>query len=152
VIAVRRGEEYAKTNPDAYRINPRQGQHYMMLLSELRDLKRLPQGIVHLWSVGPTHVNRPELDLFEYYQEVGFYSLLYIAQALVRLKVTDAVQIGAVSNEMHRVTGEEQICPAKATLLGACKSIPQEYPNITCRNIDIVVRAEDGRTVHRSAA
>jgi hypothetical protein len=36
------------------------------------------------------------------------------------------------------VTGEEVLRPERATVLGPCKVIPQEYPNITCRSIDIV--------------
>lgn len=151
VITIRRAEQYAKMGPHAYEIDPKQRQHYLTLFGELRDLKRLPEKIVHLWSVGPTDDKRSESELFEYYQEVGFYSLLSIAQALIKLKVTDPIQIGAVSNDLHLVTGEEQICPAKAMLLGACKSIPQEYPKISCRNLDIVVQAEDGRTIDRSA-
>jgi acyl transferase domain-containing protein len=151
VIIISHREEYSKTGPHSYEINPGQRQHYMTLFSELRDLKRLPERIVHLWSVGPTNNNRSELELFEYSRQLGFQSLLYIAQALVRLKVTNSVQIGAVSNDLHLVTGEEQICPAKATLLGACKSIPQEYPNFTCRNIDVVVQPENRRTIERAA-
>jgi acyl transferase domain-containing protein/acyl carrier protein len=152
VIVVRRGEEFTEIEPGTYEINPRQREHYLKLLSGLRESKRLPQKIVHLWSLGPADDGRPEVEQFDHYQGLGFYSVLYIAQALVRLKISDLVQIGAVSNDIHLVTGEEGICPAKATLLGACKAIPQEYPNITCRNIDVVVRTESRRTIERAAA
>jgi acyl transferase domain-containing protein/acyl carrier protein len=151
VITVIAASEYYEAGSRTYKINPRQPEDYLALFSKLRGLKRLPKKIVHLWSIGSTDDKRSELELFEYYQEAGFYSLLYIAQALVRLNLTDPVQIGAVSNEMHSVTGEEHICPASATILGACKSIPQEYPNITCCNIDIVVQVESRRTIERSA-
>ena len=50
------------------------------------------------------------------------------------------------------MTGEEEICPAKATLLGVCKSIPQEYPNIICRSVDVVVQAGDESSSKKSAA
>jgi len=42
-----------------------------------------------------------------------------------------------VSNQLHVVTGNEDLWPEKATVLAACKAIPQEYPNIACRNIDV---------------
>ena len=44
-----------------------------------------------------------------------------------------------VSNHLQEVTGEEVLCPEKATLLGPCKVIPQEYPNISCLSIDLVL-------------
>jgi NAD(P)-dependent dehydrogenase (short-subunit alcohol dehydrogenase family)/acyl carrier protein len=37
------------------------------------------------------------------------------------------------------VTGEEILCPEKVPSLGPCKVIPQEYPNITCRSIDVIL-------------
>src|SRR5208282_1596400 len=39
----------------------------------------------------------------------------------------------------HSVTGEETLNPEKATALGACKIIPIEYPNLSCRSIDILL-------------
>jgi hypothetical protein len=37
------------------------------------------------------------------------------------------------------VTGDEELFPEQVTVLGPCKVIPQEYPNITCRTVDIVI-------------
>jgi NAD(P)-dependent dehydrogenase (short-subunit alcohol dehydrogenase family) len=68
---------------------------------------------------------------------MGFYSLVFTAQALIRLEVTEPIEIVVISNEMYVVSGNEQIQPEKATLLGACRTIPQEYPNIQCHNIDL---------------
>jgi hypothetical protein len=38
---------------------------------------------------------------------------------------------------MQSVTGREDLHPESATLLGPCKVIPQEYPHMTCRSIDV---------------
>src|SRR5271166_1141349 len=151
VIIVRRGTAYAKADLQVYEIDPSQREHYHTLLSDLRSLNQVPDKIVHLWSVGRPDADKSELELFRHYQEIGFYSLIYIAQAFVRLKLGSPVQIAAVSNDVQLVTGEEQICPAKSTLLGACKSIPQEYPHITCRSLDIVVSATSGGATERLA-
>src|SRR5262249_40516448 len=35
------------------------------------------------------------------------------------------------------VRNMEPLCPEKAAVLGACKVLPQEYPNIKCQNIDL---------------
>src|ERR1700753_1541742 len=40
---------------------------------------------------------------------------------------------------MQEVTGDESLLPEKATVLGPCKVIPQEYASIKCRVVDIVL-------------
>jgi hypothetical protein len=48
---------------------------------------------------------------------------------------------------VHEVTGEEKLCPEKATVLGPCKVIGQEYPQITCGSIDIVLPTADPQAI-----
>ena len=69
--------------------------------------------------------------------KLGFYSLLFLAQALG--STSEQIQLMVVTNNMEHVTGEERLCPEKATILGPVKVIPQEYPNISTRTIDVVV-------------
>jgi len=66
----------------------------------------------------------------------GFYSLLALTQALGDVGLP-ACRLTVVSSNMQDVTGSEQLCPEKATVLGPCKVIPLEYPTISCRSIDI---------------
>jgi NAD(P)-dependent dehydrogenase (short-subunit alcohol dehydrogenase family) len=40
---------------------------------------------------------------------------------------------------MHKITGEERLCPWKSTIVGAVKIIPLEYMNIKCRSVDILM-------------
>jgi NAD(P)-dependent dehydrogenase (short-subunit alcohol dehydrogenase family)/acyl carrier protein len=40
---------------------------------------------------------------------------------------------------VQEVTGDELLRPEKAMLLGPCRVIPQEYPQIKCRSIDVVL-------------
>jgi len=44
-----------------------------------------------------------------------------------------------VVNNLYDITGDEQLSPEKATISGPCKVIPQEYPQISCRQVDVVV-------------
>ena len=64
---------------------------------------------------------------------------MFLAQALGKQNFNEHLQIAVISNNLQEVTGEENLCPEKATLLGPCKVIPQEYLNISCRSIDIVL-------------
>ncbi|WP_375474224.1 SDR family NAD(P)-dependent oxidoreductase [uncultured Nostoc sp.] len=68
-----------------------------------------------------------------------FYSLLYLAQALGQINFTDDCQLTVISNNMWEIASEGWLSPEKATLMGPINVIPQEYPNISCRSIDIVL-------------
>ena len=41
-----------------------------------------------------------------------------------------SLQVVVVSDPIHDVTGPDDICPEKATVLGAVRVLPQEYPSI----------------------
>jgi len=99
----------------------------------------LPATIVHLWSVAPPAGDGP-LDRFREAQERGFYSLLYLAQALARRSLRggggDGLRITVVTCGLHDVTGDERLRPEGATVLGPVRVIPQELPGVDCRAID----------------
>ncbi|MDF5732626.1 MAG: acyltransferase domain-containing protein, partial [Rhizonema sp. PD38] len=160
-IAVRIGEQFDRNreypterrslsgdlgeHQSSYTINPQQRDDYNALLQELRAQGKVPKTIVHLWSVTPDIHPSSAIESLEKAEALGFYSLLFLAQALGENNQTDSVQIGIVTNNMHEVTGSEVLCPEKALVLGPCKVIPLEYPNITCRSIDVVIPAKESR-------
>ena len=108
------------------------------MLNELLAQNKIPKTIIHLWSVTPDYRAESELEWFDSAQYLGFYSLLFLTQALGKQNWTDN-QITVVSNNIQSVTAEEMLCPEKATVLGPVKVIPQEYSNISCRSIDIAL-------------
>jgi iturin family lipopeptide synthetase A len=87
-------------------------------------------------------------DWSENVQDKGFYSLVHLAKAISQLTVTptmnEPLQIAVVTNQMQEVTGEELLCPAKATVIGPLKVIPQELPGVRCRSIDVVLPGPGG--------
>jgi NAD(P)-dependent dehydrogenase (short-subunit alcohol dehydrogenase family)/acyl carrier protein len=54
------------------------------------------------------------------------------------------VKIEVVTAMMQQITGREDLRPEQATVLGPCKVIPQEYPHLSCRSIDIELAEEAG--------
>ena len=92
---------------------------------------------MHLWSLTPHERGRTGREFFAQAQDMGFYSLLFLAKALGVQDNDTPLQIVVVSNNIQHVTGEELVCPERATILGPCRVIPQEQLNITCRSIDI---------------
>jgi len=139
VVCVTAGTEYRSDGAGSFTIDCTQPKHYELLLKELLASNHIPERIVHLWSITPVEQQRSGVELFEATQARGFYSLLSLAQTLSKLNVTDPVRIDVVSNNIQRVTGAEELCPEKATVLGASKVIPQEYRNIKCLSVDVVV-------------
>ncbi|MBC1239443.1 MULTISPECIES: type I polyketide synthase [Nostoc] len=142
VISVEIGSKFSKVNNNKYTIDPQQCSDYNTLFRELSARKKLPTKIIHLWNITSQNHIISELEQLEKFQEKGFYSLLFIAQALSKLDVLNEFQITVISNNMQSVTGEETLYPEKATLLGPVKVIPQEYSNIRCRSIDIIIPLE----------
>ncbi len=141
VVEVRAAAQFGRPDEHVYTLDPRQRAHYDALIGELRAADRLPHTIVHLWNVFPSDVQRPPSELFDTCQDRGLYSLLFLAQALEQRAVTDPLHLLVVSNNLHAVHWGEPLVAEKTTIEGACKVIPQEYPNIRCRSVDIVLAA-----------
>ncbi|MBC1235672.1 type I polyketide synthase [Nostoc sp. 2RC] len=133
VVTVKLGDNFTKIGNFEYTINPENHHDYDILFEELIKQNKLPKKILHLWNVTP--VVEQELELA---QIKGFYSLLFIAQALGKQESSNDFEIIVISNNLQSVTGSESLSPEKATLLGPVKVISQEYANINCRSIDVI--------------
>jgi len=133
VVTVLAETKFARLGERSYALDPRQRTDYVALLADLGARGLRPARVVHFWSVGSS------VDSFEQAQFRGFYSLIFLAQALDQHHDADPLEIMVVSSNMQAVTGEEQLIAEKATVLGPARVIAQEYPQITCRSIDTVL-------------
>jgi len=142
VVTVAWGEQFRQSSQESFEIDPTRRQDYDALLQALRE-DGLPDNIVHLWSVTPTdHADADAL------QDNGFYSLLFLTQAIGDLHLEQPLRIGVVSSQMQCVTGADIAFPEKATVLGFCKVVPQEYRFIRCASIDLdAPTAAENRTL-----
>jgi acyl transferase domain-containing protein/acyl carrier protein len=143
VIVVAAGERFEKSGDKAYRVNPREQTAYPALLQELDALGKMPDKILHFWSVEPDDRAESGVESFDRHQDLSFFSVLFIAQALGERDLARPVQMVIVSNNMHQVTDGELLHPVRATVLGLCKVLPQEYPNVSCRNVDVALGAPE---------
>jgi acyl transferase domain-containing protein/aryl carrier-like protein len=137
-IVVKIGSEFAQQGENVYTLNPQQSDDYDVLFKKLVAQQKIPQKIIHLWTV-TTDENISKLESIDRIQEKGFYSLLFLAQAIGKRNLTKEVKLAVISNHLQSVTGEEILSPEKATLLGVTGAIAQEYSNINCCAIDIVI-------------
>jgi NAD(P)-dependent dehydrogenase (short-subunit alcohol dehydrogenase family)/acyl carrier protein len=146
------GEQFAQLGEGVYSVHPQRRDGYEALLRELRGLHKTPTTVVHCWSITPGNQGRAGAEALARAQDTGFYSVLFLAQALGEQCRTEPLHVIVVSNNLHDVTGAEVLCPEKATLLGCCKVLPQEYPHMTCRSVDVVPAAAGSRQAERLAA
>ncbi|MCI0491095.1 MAG: condensation domain-containing protein [Blastocatellia bacterium] len=146
VMTVAAGGRFCEVDEGFYEIDPREPEHYEQLLRAIQRSGRAVQRIVHMLSVTVEEGDVCEIDDLKSHQDSGFFSLLFLAKALGEQIIVqalgndskaDAIEMVIISNDMQEVTGDEPLCPEKATLLGPCKVIPQETPKVTCRSIDI---------------
>ncbi|WP_242053734.1 type I polyketide synthase [Nostoc sp. FACHB-888] len=134
VITVKVGEKFAQLDSNTYTINPAQADDYQNLLQQLREQEKTPNTITHLWSF-----TQSQTLSWETTQNLGFYSIIYLAQAIGQQQISDAIQLCVIANHLYDIAGNEELYPEKTTIIGACKVIPQEYQNISCRLVDILL-------------
>jgi acyl transferase domain-containing protein len=126
-ILVRPGDCYSQYNGTEYVINPSVPAQYEELLRGLLAAKQGFNRILHLWTV------KPQTRVLE----SGFHSLLLLARAIGRVAPAMSVRMAVFSAGAYRVSPEDMVYPELATILGATTVIPQEYPNIGCKTVDL---------------
>ena len=139
VVLVAAGERFAKVEPGAFTLEPGEPGGYSDLLTDLRAEGHEIDRIVHLWTLGPA-APEPERDL-----DLGLYSLIFLAQALAAGRPPQALGLWVLSSHLFQVTGHDEVHPEKATILGPCAVIPQEFPGIECRCLELALPPPESR-------
>ncbi|MBD2298132.1 type I polyketide synthase [Nostoc sp. FACHB-190] len=136
VITVRLGKEFRQLDERVYCINPQQPDDYDLLLKALQQRDFQLNTIAHFWSVTPKYIT-----LDNECENLSFYSLLFLAQGIGKQDIWDSLKLMVFTSNLYDVTGEENLSPQKATVLGPCKVIPKEYRNINCSLVDLMILA-----------
>ena len=137
VTLVQTGAGFTRNGSTGYTLSPTSAADYEALLASLRADGSLPAQIIHAWNAGSESTS-----------ERSFFSLLALAQAIGREDITTPIQLDIISSDMQHVAGESATDPLKALLLGPCRVIPSEFPNITARSVDVSLPAQ-GSWQHR---
>jgi len=133
VVTVEPGSELSQRDGRSWTLHPGRLKEWSQLLRNLLAADWRPDRIVHLWSLTAT----PGATGFAALQDRGFYSLLYLAQALGEVGLTERLHLGIVTNSLWRILGGDVPEPEKATLLGPARVIPNEYTGIACRTVEV---------------
>ncbi|MFQ5626703.1 MAG: SDR family NAD(P)-dependent oxidoreductase, partial [Methyloligellaceae bacterium] len=145
VVSVTVGSAFRRHDDRSYSLDPSARADYEALLEAL-------QAEVHLWSweLGVESAEwgmrkaesgnatpNSQLQIPNFESASGFFSMLFLTQALGNRNITEAVQISVMTGDTQKVTGDEVISPQGATVAGICRVLPLEQPNIGCRQIDL---------------
>jgi acyl transferase domain-containing protein/acyl carrier protein len=138
VIRVVPGDRFERRADGVYSVDPRRREDYGALFAALDGQRAAGERwsrIVHLWSV-----TRDAVGL-EAALDRGFYSLLYLAQALGARAGGDRDPLSwwVVASGVCKVESTDVLWPEKAPVLGPCRVLPQEHPHITCHFVDVAL-------------
>jgi acyl transferase domain-containing protein/thioesterase domain-containing protein len=134
VVTVRAGGAYQEIDANNFLLRPDDARDYELLIQRLQRNDWNLDYIIHAWSLTSGAL---QSDSFQHALDLGFYSLLFLARALAKLNFRNDLKLFALSDNTQEVHGNEKLTPEKATLLGPCMVIPQEYPNLRIKNIDL---------------
>jgi len=136
VVIVSAGSGFERRSDGTYRVRPDSRDDHELLLRDLTGRNQLPSCLVHAWTIGDEPHGTTVALRMQMAQKMGFLHLLLLAQIFGRRR-SARLSILVLSHGLHDVTGQETLYPEQATLLGACRVIPQEYPGVMCRVIDL---------------
>ncbi len=142
VTVVRAGDMFARTSEFEYLLAPERGREgYDELMRDLVASGQTPQAIVHAWLLTREERFRPGSSFFHRNIEQGFFSLLFLAQAMAEENLPKPMHLTVLSSGAVRVRDEALPYPEKATVAGPVKVAPRELPGLTCTWLDLQLPA-----------
>ncbi|MGP9788715.1 type I polyketide synthase [Roseinatronobacter sp. NSM] len=144
VIDVHAGDTFARKSADSYTLAPEQGADgYMQLLQGLIADGVAPTRIAHFWLADPRDTFRPGSSVLHRNLEQGFYSLLYLAQAIQSENLPLPVHLTVMTTGAQALNGQPLAHPEKAMIAGPARVAPREMAGLTCATLDIDVASAD---------
>ncbi|MCY1033067.1 beta-ketoacyl synthase N-terminal-like domain-containing protein [Corallococcus sp. BB11-1] len=145
VLRVSAGARFEQRPDGTYTVDPRRREDYGSLLESLKRQGRAFANVVHLWSL-----SREPLALGAAL-DLGFHSQRFLARALGEVGLLEPLTWSVVTSRAARVERADVRLPEQALLVGPTRVLPQEYPHLSCRFVD-VVPGDAGAVAERLAA
>ncbi|HET8845355.1 MAG TPA: beta-ketoacyl synthase N-terminal-like domain-containing protein, partial [Ktedonobacteraceae bacterium] len=144
VVCVGAGERFEQRDEQTFLLRIDSREDYKQLCEALGEQGLLPEMILHCGSLTSRGGAGLDATSFRTSQEQGFYSLLFLIQALQAHGHSAPLRVKIFSNQLQPVLEEDVIRPEHAPLLAACNVLPQEYAQISCASIDLTLSDEEG--------
>ncbi|RKH14639.1 acyltransferase domain-containing protein [Corallococcus sp. CA053C] len=139
------GTKFEQRPDGTYTVDPKHLQDYCSLMDALKKQGRAFANVVHLWSLSREPASQATT------LELGFHSQLFLARALGEAGHLEPLTWSVVTSRSARVEQSDARLPEQALLVGPTRVLPQEYPHLACRFVD-VVPGDAGAVADRLAA
>jgi acyl transferase domain-containing protein len=143
VLRVRTGGRFEKLADDLWTIRPDVRDDYTALFAAIAAAGAKPTVLVHSWGLTGQAEQAPDDAAIARMQSLGFFSLVAMTQALGSIAAGVPLRLAVVTDGVHEVVGGEPLVAERATVVGTCKVIPQEFANIACAHIDLAIGGDD---------
>lgn len=139
VTTVRPGDAFGR-DATGYILAPERGREgYDALIRDLVASGNAPSRIAHFWLVTKGETFRPGSSFLHRNIEQGFYSLMFLAQAIAEENLPRPMHLSVITNGAVQVKDEPLLWPEKATALGPVRVIPRELPGMTVSLLDVAL-------------
>lgn len=146
IVEVWPGDSFARLNDTTYVLAPERGREgYDLLLRDMLSRGLVPSRIAHFWGITKDNSHRPGSSFFQRMQEHGFYSLMFIAQAIADDTLPKPTQITVFTNGAAAFGQERLKSPEKSIIAGPVRVIPREIPGLTVSSVDLRLPDEPAR-------
>ncbi len=140
VITVATGDAFARLSEDSYVLAPERGREgYDQLIQDLVTHGLAPSRIAHFWLLTASETFRPGSSFFHRNLEQGFYSLMFLAQAISDENLPRPLHFTTITSGAAQVRSEPLPYPEKSTIIGPMRVIPRELPEVTCLTLDVAL-------------
>jgi acyl transferase domain-containing protein/thioesterase domain-containing protein len=137
VVTVITGNRFEQINGQSYVIRPERRGDYSLLIQALTQQAMLPNRVLHMWTVYHAEGTYSSKKSYLKSQALGFNSLVNLTQAWGELDSETPLSMTVVTSGTQIIGHEDASCIEKTTLVGPCRVIPREYPQIKCQLIDV---------------
>ncbi|NNC03638.1 acyltransferase domain-containing protein [Corallococcus exiguus] len=132
VFRVVPGARFEQRPDGTFTVDPARREDFCAVLEALKKQGRAFANVLHLWSLSREPASQEKvLDL-------GFHSQLFLARALGDTGHIEPLTWSVVTSRSARVEQADAQLPEQALLVGPTRVLPQEYPNLACRFVDVV--------------
>ncbi|WGV25114.1 non-ribosomal peptide synthetase [Halotia branconii] len=132
------GYDFTQISHHHFFLNPGNAEHYQRFFKAITSTKLKISQIIHFWNYQEYSGEINNLAALEKAQEYGIYSLLFIVQALEKVRNEQHfIQLLFVSNYTQSTQLTDKIAYEKSPVLGVLKTIPHEISWLNCRHIDL---------------
>jgi phthiocerol/phenolphthiocerol synthesis type-I polyketide synthase E len=149
VTTVAPGAVLRQVGVGAYEIDAQRDDACATLLAELVRARRRPDRIVYLWSLLEPP---PGADPIAHARRFGLELPISLGQALGAAMDGHPTHVSVITSGVELVSGREAIRPERALVLGPCRVLPIEQPNVTCALVDLEAPALSEPELSRLAA